>query len=79
MSSLIDFDNNHSSQDNDMEMIEDIEPEPEPTQRPKTDEESRKKMMLEVALYLHEIRDYALTRGRKQRLFEPDCSLLFTR
>ena len=45
MSSLIDFENNRSSQDDDMQMIEEAAPK-EP--QLKTGEEERKEMMLEV-------------------------------
>ena len=45
MSSLIDFDNNRSSQDDDMQMIE----EPAGKEVQQTEENVRKEMMLEVS------------------------------
>ena len=46
MSSLIDFEDNSSHEDDDLEFIEIVEPLPK--QRPQTEEESRREMMLEV-------------------------------
>ena len=53
MSSLIDFENNRSSQDDDMQMIdESAEAQPTEEEKQHADDHARKEMMLEVSFSL---------------------------
>ncbi|EXJ65676.1 uncharacterized protein A1O5_11203 [Cladophialophora psammophila CBS 110553] len=73
MSSLIDFDNNRSSEDEDMQMIEELERAKE--KRPKTEKDARKEMMLEKAETLRTRLQLALYKIQTNQITRPFARL----
>ncbi|KAH0841290.1 hypothetical protein FOPE_06318 [Fonsecaea pedrosoi] len=68
MSSLIDFDTNRSSQDDEMQMIEEVETL---AQKPKAEEDARKQMMLEKAETLRTRLQLALYKIQTNQITKP--------
>ncbi|KIW35614.1 uncharacterized protein PV07_02300 [Cladophialophora immunda] len=73
MSSLIDFDTNRSSQEDEMQMID--EPEIVDGQEPKTEEDARKQMMLEKAETLRTRLQLALYKIQTNQITKPFARL----